>query len=244
MSRAATPALPYDPASHPLLAASQALLARAGGSLHLRTAKDGEGVVAHGDPADHLWLVCHGWVKLSRQTPDGRETVVGLCTDGDIFGEAALFAHANYPYHAEALGEGTQLAALPASALREAAAADAGLSERITALLSDRMSQAQLKLEHMSTLSAAQRLGCFLLRLCHAQADGAKTLKIPVSKSVLAAYLGMKPETLSRSQQQLKSIGVEVAGQQVSVGNIAKLRSFVCDSCSASGDCDVEASAG
>ncbi len=159
-----------------------------------------------------------------------------------MFGEAALFPHASYPYHAQTLAAAhTELATIPSPIIRQLIAENATLSNTIMGLLNDRMSQAQLKLEQMSTMSAAQRLGCFLLRLCHTQANGSKTLTIPVEKHILAAYLGMKPETLSRSQQQLKPLGIGTSGHTITIENIENLRHFVCTSCSESGSCDAEA---
>jgi CRP/FNR family transcriptional regulator, dissimilatory nitrate respiration regulator len=195
----------------------------------------------HGDTAGSLWLALKGWVKLIRQTPDGKESIIGLCTEGDVFGEAALFAHANYPYHAQTLTSHTELASISADIIRKLISENASFSSEIMALFNERTSQAQLKLEQMSTMSAAQRLGCFLLRLCHTQANGSKTLTIPVEKHILAAYLGMKPETLSRSQHQLKPLGLSVIGHDIIVSDIEKLRDFVCNSCSESGSCDAEA---
>ncbi len=203
-------------------------------------AKDSS-VIHHGDEAQALWLVLSGWVKLVRQTPDGKETIIGLCTEGDVFGEASLFRHANYPYNAVVIDEATELVSIPAEPLREVLSKDPSLAAGIMALLNQHMAQAQLKLEHLSTLSAAQRLGCFLLRLCHSQENGQKNLTIPVEKHVLAAFLGMKPETLSRSQQQLKPQGVEVNGHHIHISDIGRLREFVCNSCSESGSCETEA---
>ena len=197
-------------------------------------------IVHHGDTAGQLWIVLKGWVQLTRQTPDGKESVVGLCAEGDLFGEAALFPHANYPYNAQILAAGTELAALPADVLRKIIVGNAEFSNAIMALFNERTAKVQLKLEHMSTMSAAQRLGCFLLRLCHTQVNGAKTLQIPVEKHILAGYLGMKPETLSRSQQQLKPLGIAVTGHDIAIDNIEMLRQFVCNSCSESGNCDIE----
>lgn len=198
-------------------------------------------VISHGDGAHYLWLVLSGWIKLSRQTPDGKETVVGLCTDGDIFGEAALFPNASYPYSGEVLSHEAELLAIPSLSIREHIKQDAVLSSNIMGVLHSHTSQAQLKLEQMSTMTAAQRLGCFLLKLCQNQSDGAKTLRIPVEKNILAAFLGMKPETLSRTQQQLREVGVEVSGDKIHITHIERLQEFVCDSCSASGSCSAEA---
>lgn len=201
-------------------------------------------VTSHGDAASNLWLVLSGWIKLSRQTPDGKETVVGLCTDGDIFGEAALFPNASYPYSGEVLSHEAELLAIPSACIREHIKQDALLSSNIMAFLHAHTSQAQLKLEQMNTMTAAQRLGCFLLKLCQNQSDGAKTLRIPVEKNILAAFLGMKPETLSRTQQQLREVGVEVSGDKIHITHIERLQEFVCGSCSASGSCSAEAVSG
>lgn len=229
-----------DAIAHPLLECSPTLWAGVMPSLRPRTYDGDARVVSHGDAAGSLWLVVSGWVKLTRQTPDGKESITGLCTQGDVFGEAALFANANYPYSAEVVGDAAELVAVPATTMRALVAKEPALSNRVMALLNERTAQAQLKLEHMTTMSAAQRLGCFLLRLCHTQTGGSKTIQIPVEKHILAAYLGMKPETLSRSQQQLKLVGVAVSGQSLTVGDIGTLRQFVCSSCSESGNCEAE----
>lgn len=236
-----TLAFTHDTAiTHPIFEENPALWPSVSSVLRRRRLENGERAVSHGDEASNLWLVYSGWMKLTRQTPDGKETVVGLCTEGDVFGEAALFPGANYPYNAEAVGAFAEIACIPASLIRAAATREASIASNIMAMMNERMSQAQLKLEQMSTLSAAQRLGCFLLRLCHLQANGSKTLHIPIEKNILATYLGMKPETLSRSQQQLKPLGITVSGANIRIDNINHLREFVCGSCSESGNCEVE----
>ncbi len=194
-------------------------------------------LVRHGDAAHSLWLVHDGWIKLSRQTPDGKETIIGLCTHGDIFGEAALFPNASYPYEAEIIGTTADISIIPALSIQAINKNDATFSGTLMTLLNERISQTQLRLEHASTMSTTQRLGCFLLRLCRPNANGTATLQIPIEKHILAGYLGMKPETLSRSQQQLKSIGVNIIGPKVTVENTPRLKDFVCGSCSESGTC-------
>jgi CRP-like cAMP-binding protein len=232
---------PHPPISHPLLEASPELWAGVASTLRKKSYEEEDRIVSHGDMAVNLWLVLSGWVKLTRQTPDGKETIVELCTEGDVFGEAALFPESHYPYTANVVSGGTELLAIPATMIRSLVATQHTLAVRVMTLLNEHISQAQLKLEHRATMSAAQRLGCFLLRLCQVQqAEDKKTLQMPIEKHILAAYLGMKPETFSRAQQQLKPLGIAVSGQTITVNSIAKLRMFVCNSCSQSGSCDVE----
>lgn len=203
---------------------------------HKRLCKD-DAIFHHGDSASALWLLSDGWVKLVRQTPEGMETVTGLCSTGDVFGEAALFPHANYPCHAIVVSHEAGFLLMPAENIRAVIQQEAALASHIMELLNERITQSQLRWEQMHTMSAAQRLGCFLLRLCRAQTSSGIKLEIPVEKHILAAYLGMKPETLSRSQQQLKPLGVHVNGHEVSIQAIETLREYVCNNCSDFGDC-------
>lgn len=204
-----------------------------------RFAKD-EIVAHHGDSAAMLWLVVSGWVSLQRVTPDGKEISVGLCTQGDLFGEAGLFPHANYPYNAIIIHNDTELALIPAERMRALVQHHPQIAQFVMQDLGGRIAHAQLKLEHMSSLSAPQRLGCFLLRLCQNHKQGTQLLSIPVEKHIVASYLGMKPETLSRSFQHLMQTGVRVKGAEVEVGDVQALREFVCGSCGESGMCETE----
>lgn len=197
-------------------------------------------ICEHGEPAPTLWLVTDGWVTLSRHTPDGREVTVGLCSRGDLFGEAGLFMHAHYPYNARIIQPDTELACIPAATMRQLASEHPAFSEYLMQMLGDRIHSTQIKLEQQSVLSAAQRLGCFLLRLCNDHAGPDYRLSMPVEKHIIASYLGMKPETLSRSFQQLSAVGIHVAQADVTVGDVAQLRDFVCSSCSESGMCATE----
>lgn len=210
------------------------------GDLRLRRCSKDDVLAQHGEAASAVYVVLSGWVMLVRHTPDGREVTIGLCSDGDIFGEAGLFPHANYPNTAQVLQAGTEVLEIPSALLRGLMQAHPDLSHALMEELGKRVTAAQLQLEQMSSLTAGQRLGCFLLRLCQSQSAQFPNLSIPVGKNVIASYLGMKPETLSRSFQQLAQIGVEIKGSHAEVKDIDQLRSFVCDSCGESGLCVTE----
>ena len=228
-----------DLVKHPLFADIGAAFAPMMPQITTKHARKADILARHGENASTLFLVLSGWVSLVRQTPDGKEAIVGLCAQGDVFGEAALFANASYPYTAQVVSDSVQLASIPAPLLRDVVQKRPDLSAHVMQILGDRIAKAQLKIEQMTTLSAAQRLGCFLLRLCHTH-DGAHQIHMPVEKHLIASYLGMKPETLSRSFQQLGELGITVHGAEVSLKNVGALREFVCGSCGESGMCDTE----
>ncbi|MBL0317988.1 MAG: Crp/Fnr family transcriptional regulator [Alphaproteobacteria bacterium] len=231
--------LPHHLNEHPLFKDNQAAWQAILPHISVRIFEKDHVIACHGDTAHTMWVIRKGWVKLSRQTPDGKETIIGLHTQGSLIGEAALFPHSSYPHTIESLCDGTELICIQSHALRLTLAQNADLSRYIMGLLNQQMSHVQLKLEHMTTLSAAQRLGCFLLQLCQPHASGYK-INLPIEKHLIASYLGMKPETFSRNLNQLKEIGVLTKGHDVDVSSVVKLRDFVCNSCSESGACDVD----
>ena len=200
-----------------------------------RSFAKGQILFSHGDAADQFWMVETGWVKLYRTSPDGKETVLGLCTIGDSFGEAALVHHAIYPYSA-AVACDAKIAMVAQPVLHEQIQSSPDLSIRLMERLHDRMRQHQRLLDQTQSLTAAQRVGCFLLRLCDlAQQDGnpdQASLTLPLDKHVLAASLSMKPETFSRALGQLRDVGIDGQGEKITVQSIKDLQHFACQACS------------
>lgn len=47
-------------------------------------------VVSQGEPARALFAIVHGRLKVASCGPDGRDTVLGIMAEGEVFGEVAL----------------------------------------------------------------------------------------------------------------------------------------------------------
>lgn len=47
-------------------------------------------VVSQGEPATALFAIVHGRLKVASCGPDGRDTVLGIMAEGEVFGEVAL----------------------------------------------------------------------------------------------------------------------------------------------------------
>ncbi len=52
-------------------------------------------------------------------------------------------------------------------------------------------------------------------------------LNLPYEKALIASRLGMQPESFSRALKQLRPLGVEVRGDDVTISDIKALAAYV-----------------
>lgn len=194
----------------------------------------GQRLFAAGDRAAKFFVILSGWVKLYRSTIEGEEAVLAIFTRGDVFGEAAMFEDATYPFSVD-IAENAKLFEIPAPFLKEATKNNPDVMNRIMASMSREMHKLQLENEHLSIMTAPQRVGCLLLQLSADLSGKGCVFSFPYDKSLAAARLGMKPETFSRSLSQLRPFGVTVSGAEVQIESFQSLMDYVCGHCSMQG---------
>jgi CRP/FNR family cyclic AMP-dependent transcriptional regulator len=51
----------------------------------------GQSLFEEGDPGDRLYVITDGKIKLGRTSPDGRENLLAILGQGEMFGELSLF---------------------------------------------------------------------------------------------------------------------------------------------------------
>ncbi len=191
-----------------------------------RVAEFGAGAVLfmQDDPADRFFAILDGWVKLSRNMPDGNQTVIGIFSRGESFAEAAIFDSSRFPVTAEVV-EPARLLVVPAKPFLAALRDDFTIAVNILGSMSRRLRYLVQQLEQLHGKSAPQRVASYLLKLGPEQ-DETLIVRLPYDKSLIAARLGMKPETFSRALATLKSHGVRTERSAVTIDAPAELRIF------------------
>jgi len=178
-----------------------------------------------GDPAPCFFLVLEGWVTVYRDTPDGDHTVIHVVRPGETFAEPAALNLGVYPASAEAATD-CQVLEIPASTLKNLLAEDPSIALRVIGQLSQRLKFMVTELERFHVKSAPQRLACFLVELSPRDAPSAEVV-LPFDKTLIAARLGMKPESLSRALARLRKYGVHAnRGHNVELRDLPSLRDF------------------
>jgi CRP-like cAMP-binding protein len=174
-----------------------------------------------GEPATRFFVVLEGWIRLFRETPDGQESTIGIFGQGESVAEAAMLDGGSYPVSGGVITR-ARLLTVPAGNFLEQIRACPELALNLLAAMARHLRRLVRQVEQLTNRSSLQRVADFLLRLCPPGERRAE-IELPLDKMLVAARLGMQPETLSRSLARLCDSGVETRGSRIVVHDVARL---------------------
>lgn len=149
-----------------------------------------------GQPAEFLWAVRRGEVRIVKTTRDGRVMTLELIRPGEIFGAVAALEGNAYPATAETTTD-CSVWRLSRVGLLALVRADPGLSREILAIIARRLRGAHERLRSVAYDPAEVRLAQALLRVAR---DG----EAHVTRRELAEAAGTTVETAIRVLRRLE----------------------------------------
>jgi CRP/FNR family nitrogen fixation transcriptional regulator len=149
-------------------------------------------------PADYVYKVISGSVRLCKVLNDGRRRIEAFYLPGDVFG---LEMDNEHHFSAEAIAESTILV-VKRSALMSLANTDGDVARRLWTFTARELRRMQERVL-LLTKSAQERVASFLLDL--AKRAAAEEIEVPMSRQDIADYLGLTIETISRTLTQLEA---------------------------------------
>jgi CRP/FNR family cyclic AMP-dependent transcriptional regulator len=153
-------------------------------------------VFSEDEPADELYVVQAGRIAIAKRSVDGRESVVALMEEGDLFGEMGLFDPEGLGRSAEARAlELSELVAVPYPAVRSALEARPSVLWSVVALLARRLRVTDAALADTMFLDVTGRTAKRLLEL----AGDADEFVLPVTQEELAGMVGASRERVNKA---------------------------------------------
>lgn len=165
-------------------------------------------VVFHeGTPANGVYILCHGAVKLYQSDRFGRDYILGITGPGEVIGELPLDPLETYSVSAEALTD-AQLCFLSRDRLIPFIEECPMIGVRLIAALSRCLSKAHRKVRSLALKNAESRLADLLLQLAGVSSEPGKTkptrAALHYSRRELAEMIGVSTETVIRLLGRLK----------------------------------------
>lgn len=185
-------------------------------------------LVQQGDIPGGIYLVMEGSIKTLRLNDDGQEATMRLLEAGDTCMEAVLFMGGPSPISVQTLTK-CKLLVIPEKVVRHHVLADSQFAVNLLRIVTRHYKNAMLQIDAMQIKSPLQRVGYYFLTK-HLQAGhDDMEFSLPFKKQIIANYLGMTPETFSRTLKQMKAIGIGVDDETIRMKDAFALCHF-CDS--------------
>ncbi|MBW6456158.1 MAG: Crp/Fnr family transcriptional regulator [Trueperaceae bacterium] len=163
-------------------------------------AEPGETILREGEPAERLFVVATGAVKLVRHGADGKAVLLDVIVPGEWFGSLGALGDDAYRHDAVVLRPGCLLL-LSAEAFRDLLREVPGVAEAALDVTAQRLREAQGAVRSLATLPVEGRLAATLLQLASKVGregpDGVR-LEVAPTQVDLAAMTGTSFESVSR----------------------------------------------
>lgn len=177
-------------------------------------------LLRQGDPADFLHVVMEGSVELFAHW-GGRDSTMGVVRPVGTFILAACIRDAPYLMSARTV-ERARIVLVPSADLRAVFRRDTDFAEAVIHELAGCYRAVVRHAKDLKLRTSRERIAAYLLQQSRMAAN-ASGFMLPVEKRLLASYLGMTPENLSRSLKSLEPDGVKVDGMRVIITDRARL---------------------
>jgi len=177
-----------------------------------------------------LHCIVAGDVLLERIDKEGHHTAFRIAVPGDLLGFRSLFAEQPHAATARALRR-CRVSFIPEAPLREVLESNPLLACAFLKLVAADPGPFYAPFLRNPLLPAVSRLAHLLLILQHQYAqnsyDGEAIYELPVSKSIIAALIGIRRETVSRLFQQLEKAGLcNLHGSRIAIPSTTRLADY------------------
>ena len=188
----------------------------------------GEALYHQGDPCHGVHCIHSGMVGIRKVDIDGNSVLLGLAGAGDTLGYRALLTGNEHKISAEILKKGA-VCFIDKGTIHGLIERNPALGHRFLGRAIKDLEEAEDKFLESVTLSVRARFAHLLLVLKDryaktAEGDKELVFELPRSRQDMAAMIGIRPETLSRTVRQFEEDGIaEFSGRTVRVPDVSSL---------------------
>ena len=170
-------------------------------------------VVAAGDPADALYIVISGRLKVIMSDKEGREVILAILNQGDFFGEMGLIDQAPRSATVVAI-DSCELLTMTRADFTKCLQNNFDLTMNVILGLVKRLREADRKIGSLALMDVCGRVARLLMEMAET-VDGQKVVtKLP--KQQIAKMVGATREMVTRVMKEMETGGhIEVRAHQI-----------------------------
>ncbi|WP_052296078.1 Crp/Fnr family transcriptional regulator [Thermodesulfobium narugense] len=190
----------------------------------------GSTVFSASEKSQGVFIIKSGWVKISRISKDGKESVVGCIRNPkEIIGLAEVLLNKNRTCNAVAITD-IEIGFLKTEDFYNLIKEDFNISLKIMRLLAARMREAEENVHNLSSNYVSKRLASFLYKASFKWGiDDEDGIKIPLNLTheEIAQVVGTSRQTTTKALNMLQKKGIiKLEKKQIKILDIKKLLSY------------------
>ena len=172
-------------------------------------------VYSEGSPADTIFFLESGLVKIYKRGEDNKEIILQLVAPGELFGEHALGGSTSRSISAEVLQEGV-IYVIPRDLFTRYCESHPELWREFSVFVTARARQLEKKIELLCLRDVEYRILYYMAELARTLASKANgsEYSIPLSQGELASLIGATRETTSTTLNSLARRGIIRLGRR------------------------------
>ena len=172
--------------------------------------KKGDKIFSFNDPADFMYIILEGFIKISTYLSDGREQILYIYGEEDFVGAHNLLTEENYIYEARALTK-ARLLIISKIDFENIMIKNNQVLIKILNQSFRRIRRSEDLIDRLSTQNADMKVAKLLLDLAYdvgiVKKEGV-LVEIHLSREELGSYSGIVRETLSRKLSSFEKMGL------------------------------------
>ncbi|AWI74193.1 MAG: hypothetical protein C0607_22190 [Azoarcus sp.] len=166
----------------------------------------GQSVVRAGDRTDYVYFVLTGSLKVVVSDEDGREVILSILGQGELFGEMGMFGE--QPRSASVVAVvAADLVMISKQDFRQLMQENFEVAWRIMCNLAERLRNADRKIESLALMDVYGRVAGLLIEMAE-DVDGETVVVRKISKQDIAKMIGASREMVSRVMKDLGQQGL------------------------------------
>lgn len=185
----------------------------------------GEEIFGEGERALGFYLILDGFVKIFKLSSKGKEQIIHLLSEGDVFAEIVLAGVEAYPAYAQALSK-SKIVFFEKTRFLRLIKEKPELALNIIGMFAIKLKSLLKNIDVLTLKEARERLLVYLWEL--SESGKREKLTLEINKTHIALLLGITPETLSRLFQSLREEAlIEVDGKEIKLTNLERWTSLL-----------------
>ncbi|CAM3429105.1 Crp/Fnr family transcriptional regulator [Marinicrinis lubricantis] len=197
--------------------------------------KTGTRLFWEGEPAQKLFYILKGQVKVTKTTDEGREMILYILQDGDFFGEMGGFNDAEFSFSGEAM-KNTEAGIIDILDLEQLISMNGEFAVQFIKWMGVLQRTTESKFRDLLLFGKNGALASTIIRLCNSygkMTENGIELQIKLNNTDFSNMIGTTRESVNRLLKEYKDAGaISMLHSQITVHDLQYFRDLVhCPNC-------------